>query len=473
MIGNTVRQSFLFFVPLAQQNSLLKDDLLDPIDDLLEDEELVELVRTRLAERAPRSSRTGRHGIAPDRLLRCFVLKHLKGFSFRQLERELRANLVYRRFTRYDADPTPSYATFSRSFALFDPKSTEQVHRRVVAMARESGVARGRKLRTDTTVVETNIHYPSDSTLLSDGIRVLSQALQRLGEECSPGAVVVVDHARAVKRRVLEISRAAKLATEASRERMKKSYRKLLALTREVLRTASRTLEDLSSGKLPVVGGLVAVLAQEAKLKQFIPLVERVIAQTQARVFGGNRHVADKVLSLFEPHTVVVRKGKPHKPTEFGRLVRLDEVEHGLVSHYQVCEGNAADNQQWESVLSQHVETFGRVPRMATADRGFFSAWNEQVAEGMGVEKVALPGRGRLSKARAARQKERWFRRAMRWRAGIEARIGTLKNLFSMARATYRGEDGFERYVGGCVITHNLVSIARSLKKKIHGDKQN
>src|SRR5215470_5254850 len=236
MIGATSRQSWLFFLPLARQASLLKDDLLDPVDKLLEDSALVELVRQSLAARRPRSRRTGRPSIAPDRMLRCCVAKHLKGWSFRELEREVRSNLVYRQFTRFDADATPDFSTFSRTFALLSPAVTEQIHQRVVGLAREQGVARGRKLRTDTTVVETNIHYPTDSTLLGDGIRVLSRSLKRIAAECKGRSLEVVDHGRAVKRRLLEFCRAAQSLTPANQQRLRDSYSKLLGLTRTVVR---------------------------------------------------------------------------------------------------------------------------------------------------------------------------------------------------------------------------------------------
>src|SRR5438067_13644319 len=204
--------------------------------------------------------------------------------------------------------------------------------------------------------------------------------------------------------------------------------------------------------------------AQASQLRHFLPLVQKVIAQTEERVLGGNNHVAGKVLSLFEPHTQVIRKGKAHKPNEFGRLVRLDEVEHGIVSGYKILEGNAADSNSWMPALDQHQACFGHLPQMATADRGFFSAKNESEAEARGVAEVALPARGRLSRKRAERQKQRWFKRALRWRAGCEATISTLKHPFSMWRATYKGEPGFQRYVGWSVITKNLFSIARRRK---------
>ena len=451
MIGSTIRQSSLFYVPLASQISLLKDDLLEPVGSLLDDPELVDMVRKRLAARRSNSTRTGRHGIAPDRLLRCCVLKHLKGWSFRELERELRANLVCRRFTRFDADPTPDFTTLCRTFALLGPSLTQEIQRRVVAVARQKRVASGRKVRSDTTVVESNVHYPTDSTLLADGIRVLTRSLKRIAKECEPGAVAVVTHARSVKHRLLEISRAAKSWTEANQERLKGSYRKLVGLTRRVIRQGTAVLEDLQAGTIPVVGDLVTVLANESQLRHFMPLVQRVIAQTEERILRGNRHVTDKVLSLFEPHTRAIRKGKAHKPTEFGRLVRIDEVRL---------------DRQGLAVLEQHEAYFSRPPDMATGDRGYYSARNEREAKARGVKRVALPARGRLSKARAKLQKERWFRRALRWRAGIEATISTLKHPFSMARATYKGDYGFQRYVGWCVITKNLVSIARALVRR-------
>src|SRR6266852_2225334 len=461
MIGTTTHQSWLFYLPLAQQASLLKDDLLDPVDTLLADPELVTLVRTCLAGRRPKSTRTGSTGMAPDRVLRCCVLKHLKGWSFRELERELRSNLIYRQFTRFDAEVTPDFSTFSRVFAVLSPAVTEKIHERVVGVARDQGVAAGRRLRVDTTVVEANIHHPTDSSLLGDGIRVLTRGLGRIAAECTRGAVDVVNHGRAVKHRLLEISRAAKSLTNAGRQRMRDSYHQLVALTRGVVRQATAVVKRVAAGRLKVVGNPLHVDAYVGELRHYLPLVEQVIAQTTARVWGGNRHVAGKILSLFEPHTQVIRKGKAHKPNEFGRLVRLDEVEHGVVSGYQVLEGNPADTNSWLPAVDHHHACFGHAPHLATADRGFFSARNEREAKARGVAKVALPARGPLSKTRAARQKERWFRRAMRWRAGCEATISTLKHPFSMARATYKGEHGFQRYVGWSVITKNLCAIAR------------
>jgi len=243
-----------------------------------------------------------------------------------------------------------------------------------------------------------------------------------------------------------------------------------VGLTRGVMRQASEVVQRWRKGRLKVVGKLQRVEAQIGQLRHFLPLVEKVITQTKERVWGGNCHVQGKVLSLFEPHTEVIRKGKAHKPNEFGRLVRIDEVENGIVSGYQVLTGNPEDSTSWMPAIEQHQACFGRAPEMATGDRGFFSDKNQRAARNLGVKKVALPGRGRLSVKRAKKQKERWFRRALRWRAGCEATISTLKHPFSMLRATYKTDPGFQRYVGWCVITKNLFSIARyQERRRING----
>ena len=466
MISSANHQASLFYVAFAREAALIKDDLLEPIDSLLEDSSLVGLILEAQAHRSPRSRTMGRQSIAPDRLLRCCALKHLKNWSFRELEREVRGSLVYRRFTRFDDAPIPDYSTLSRNFAVLGRSVTQQIHVGVVGQARKERVAVGQKLRTDTTVVESNVHYPTDSTLLQDGIRVLTRSLKRISEECSAGAVRITDHARSAQRRVLEIHRAAKTFTDGGRERMKKSYARLMGLARSVVRSAEKVTEDLKSGKLPVPGDLVRVLLNEAQLRHFTPLVKKVVDQTKGRVFGGDRHVKSKLLSIFEEHTQVIRKGKAHKPTEFGRLVRVDEVENGIVSGYEVQEGNPADVMAWKPALEEHERRFGHAPKRATADRGFYSAKNEREARARGVAQVALPAQGRLSEARTALQKEGWFRRLLRWRGGIEPRIANLKHRFGMARAFYKGDAGFKRFVGWSIISQNLVSIARTLSRR-------
>lgn len=471
MIGSMTRQGNLFFAAFGSQAAKMKDTELDAIDELLDDDRLVSIVEEALMGRAPKNPKTGRSGMAPDQLLRCVMLKHIKQFSFRELEWAILNVLPYRMFARYDGGKIPSFSTLSQNFGLLGEEEVHRICDSVIEKARELGVATGRKMRTDTTVVETNIHHPADSSQLWDGIRVLTRLLRRLGTECAQGAVTVVDHARAVKRRLMEIQNAARVMTDVNREKMQKSYGKLLETARGVMRQTRRVLDQLKADSLPVQGNIIRVTSLAQELEHYVALLGRVIHQTKERIFRGDTHVPGKVLSIFEEHTCAIRKGKAHKPTEFGRLVRLDEVENGIISNYNIEEGNAADTNAFMPAIEAHIETFGCAPRLVTADRGFFSADNEKRAKEKGVQKVALPCRGKPSATRATHQKQPWFRGALRWRAAIEGRIGILKNCFGMRRALYKRERGFARYVGCCLIAQNLVAIARFQIRK--GSKSN
>ncbi len=468
MLGRLQRDTSLFYFALHREAGLIKDDMLEEIDKVLEDPELVDLVSEALGGERPRSRTTGRERIAADRVLRALVLKHIKNYSFRELEREMRSNIAYRRFTHFDDDKIPRHTTFSRSFAAVGPEVTARIHGKIVAISIQDGTARGRVLRTDTTAVESNVHYPTDSLLLSDGVRVITRVLKRVADECEQGAVKVVDHSRAVKLRVIEIHRAAKAKGEAMHERLQDLYGKLTAMTRSVVNRGKKIVKQLDQGLVPIIGDGRRVLSEQAELRHFLPLVERVLAQTKARVLDGNTHFPDKLFSIFEEHTQIIRKGKVAKPNEFGHVVRIDEVENGIISHYDVASDVPADQNQWMPSVLQHKKIFGKAPKIATADRGYFSAANEREAHEAGVGKVALPARGHLSNVRRKLQKNRWFKQAQRWRAGIESRIATLKHRFGMERAVYKGNDGFHRHVAWSVIANNLVNIARArdIRKK-------
>jgi len=191
------------------------------------------------------------------------------------------------------------------------------------------------------------------------------------------------------------------------------------------------------------------------------PLVARVLGQTRARLIDGDTHVVDKVLSVFEPHTEAIRKGKIAKPTEFGKLVTIQESEHQIITAYEVHDHRPADVTLWTPALDRHVEIFGRAPDTAAGDRGFASATNEDAAHRRGVRRVILPRPGRTTPARRAYERQRWFRRGQRWRVGCEGRISVLKRRHGLRRCRLHGRDGMHRWVGLGVIADNLVTIAR------------
>lgn len=202
------------------------------------------------------------------------------------------------------------------------------------------------------------------------------------------------------------------------------------------------------------------------RLRQMQPLVTRILAQTRARLLGGDTHVPDKVLSVFEPHTEAIRKGKIAKPTEFGKLVTIQESEHQIITGYDVHSTRPADMTLWTAALDRHIAIFGRAPDLAAADRGFASAKNEDAALTRGVRRVVLPRPGGKSPARRAYERQRWFRRGQRWRVGCEGRISVLKRRHGLRRCRFHGADGTARWVGLGVIADNLVSTATFLNAR-------
>lgn len=443
-----------------QQRSLIEvllpdaDKLWDPtlrrIDALLEDDGLVELIADTLARRHPQSTRRGRLGTPATVVLRMLVLKHLRDWSFEACEREVRGSLVYRAFCRIDGERVPDAKTLIRLSHLLDETVLKAVLTRVVGLARRERVVRGQRLRVDTTVVETPIHYPTDSTLLADGVRVLTRTMQQLGTRAR-------NRARSVARRVFEIAhrsrstgpRVGHAVREQSQTRMKALYRGLLRITRRVVRDADAVATRLSPRMRPRACRLAE------RLRTTIDVVQRVVAQTRARILRGDTHYPDKVVSVFEPHTQIIRKGKLAKPTEFGRLVKIQEAEGQVITDYVVCAPGQTDRDLWVPALERHTVLFGHPPQLAVADSGFASRTNARWAQAHGVRHVVLPRRPNEPRSRAART-------ALRWRTGSEGRISALKRCHGLRRCRYRGEAGMQRWVGLGVVANNLLAIARA-----------
>jgi IS5 family transposase len=458
MVQRRQRERSLFEVLLPDGHKLWPD-WLRRIDTLLEDEAVIEAVAQALEARWPQSRRRGRPGTPAEIVLRMLVLKHLCDWSYDELEREVRANLVYRAFTRIDAEEVPDAKTILKIARVLGPDAVQQLHLRVVDVAKRAGVTHGRRFRIDTTVVETNVHYPTDSSLLQDGVRVLTRTLQRASAALGDPRGRVRDRRRSVGRRVLIIGRQAR--SPETRDALVRSYRQLMGLTRAVVRDAARMVRRIRQRVRTAPAATAAILTQARdRLQQMQPLVTRVLAQTRARVLGGDTHVPDKVLSVFEPHTEAIRKGKIAKPTEFGKLVTIQESEHQIITAYEVHDHRPADMTLWTPALDRHIEMFDRPPDIAAGDRGFASAKNEDDAIQRGVRRVILPRPGRKTPARRAYERQRWFRRGQRWRVGCEGRISVLKRRHGLRRCRYRGADGTARWVGLGVIANNLVSTA-------------
>jgi len=436
------------------------------VDQVLLDQELLHIVYDALARRWPNSRTRGRPGTPADVVVRLLLLKHIRNWSYAILEREVRANLVYRQFTRVGARKVPDAKTLGKLGVALGPEIIQKIHQRVVAIAQEKRIVQGRQLRVDTTVVETNIHYPTDSALLGDGVRVLTRTMRRIAQIAGAVGTRLRDRTRSVRHRVIEIARASRSRIPQGQERLKSGYKKLLQSTGRVVGQAKKFAQEVASG-LKHAKGLLEQLSLEADrvyLERMIPLVQQVMHQTRERLFKGNTHVEGKLVSLFEPHTEIIRKGKAAKPTEFGKMVKIQEAEAQIIIDYEVYDERPYDSNLLLPAVSIHEQMLGRTPRLVTADAAFFSTENETTAHARGVKRVAIPNRSSKSIERKALEKKRWFRNAQKWRTGCEGRISLLKRRHGLNRCRYKGQSGVQRWVGLGVIADNLINIGSALE---------
>lgn len=448
------------------------DDLREPwmkhADRVLQDEALVAAVYEALARRHPKSRSRGRLGAPAEMVLRLLILKHIRNWSYGVLEREVRANLVYRDFTRVGAAKAPDAKTMGRWGVAVGPEVVKQLHERMVKIAQDIGLAEGRRMRVDTTVVETNIHYPTDSSLLGDGVRVLIRSMKKITAIAGGAGATLCDRSRSVKLRVLDIARAARSKAKQSRERLNRAYAKLLNSTSRVVGQAKRFSKEINEGVkcAPSILKQLALEGLRQELDEMVARVKQVMKQTRARIFRGDTHAEGKILSLFEPSTEIIRKGKAGKPNEFGKMVKLQEAENQIVTDYEVYDRRPSDSDLLIAAIETHQASLGRAPYLVAADAAFYSAKNEAAAKAKGVKRVCIPNRSTKSPERKREQKKRWFRNGQKWRTGCEGRISVVKRRHGLNRSRYRGDAGMKRWVGLGVIADNLVNIGRALEKQ-------
>jgi IS5 family transposase len=453
---------------IAGEVSDLREGWMAYADRVLADQQIVGAVYEALARRHPKSRSRGRLGAPAEVVLRLLILKHVRNWSYYVLEREVRANLVYRDFTRVGGGKTPDAKTMGRWGLAVDPETIKQIHDRIVQIAQEQGVTQGRRMRVDTTVVETNIHHPTDSSLLGDGVRVLIRTMKKITRIAGTAGTKLRDRTRSVKLRLLDIARTARAKGPLNHEKLKQGYRRLLNSTSRVVGQAKRFSQEISAGVKRAKGILkrLALQGLRQELETMMPLVRQVMRQTRERIFRGNTRAEDKLFSVFEPSTEIIRKGKAGKPNEFGKMVKLQEAENQIVIDYEVYDRRPSDSDLLVPAIEIHQAKLGRTPRLVAADAGFYSARNEAAAKASGVKRVCIPNRSTKSVARKREQKKRWFRNGQKWRTGCEGRISVAKRRHGLDRCRYKGSSGMKRWVGLGVVADNLISIGRVLDEQ-------
>jgi transposase, IS5 family len=450
-----------------QHQGVTLDATLQALADFLDvHAELVTLVHADLV-RGLKRPRTGREGLSAAPVLRTFVLQRVKHWDLRELRERIADGYTLRRFTTFDGQPVPKHDAFHRAFSRLTPATVRALNDAVVQAAVGLALEDGTQLRVDTTVVETDIHFPTDCTLLWDAVRVITRLVRRLGENVPNAREGWADRTRRARRRMQEISRMT--AAQRARQQTRK-YRDLLHVTEGVVATARAAIATARASDAaptdPLVASLVTGLCGE--IDHVCNLADRVIAQTRRRVLDGEHvPVHEKIFSIFEPHTDLIVRGKAKTPVEFGHKIFLAESRHGLLTDYRVLDGNPADEAHLVPSLTQHQATFGRAPALYAADRGFYTPDNVDALATAGVGRECIPQRGgRKTAERTAYEKSRAFKKGQRFRAGIEGRISVLLRGRGMRRCLLEGRDRFEVFVGAAVLANNLLRIADLLRQR-------
>jgi IS5 family transposase len=334
---------------------------------------------------------------------------------------------------------------------------------RVLKAAVDLGLEDGKRLRVDTTVVETDIHHPTDNTLLWDVVRVITRLVGRLAELVPNGIAGFTNRKRSARRRMQEIQR---LTSRQRHDQQQDKYRQLIGITQQVVHNARGVLEKTKDQCAVDLMDDLVIGELRRKIDHYCQLGARVIDQSRRRVLEGEQVPnAEKIYSIFETHTDLIKRGKVQKPIEFGHKIFLAESARGLITQYRVLEGNPSDHIHVTPSLKCHKKTFGSAPDWYSSDRGFFS--DENIKACQSVKLVCIPQRGgKRTASREAFEKSPEFKKGQRFRAGIEGRISVLFRGRGMKRCLAEGRERFEVLVGAAVLTNNLMTIARLLNQK-------
>ena len=396
---------------------------------------------------------TGREGMTAEQVLRCVALKQYRNLSYEELAFHLEDSKSFRAFARLEMGQYPSSSSLQENIKPLSEETWEAVHICLMQYAREAGIENGRKVRIDSTVVESNIHDPSDSTLLWDGIRVITRWLEE-GHALAPRPDYrYCDHCRVVKKRLMVVLNAKKEEDRVS------AYRDMTHYAGKVVGYAKEAIPALQAYKAACLGDMMIAMNLATQLKRAVGLLEKVISQTERRVFRNEKvPVADKVVSFFEDHTDIIVKKR--RETHFGHKIFLTGGKSNLILDCLIARGNPADSDQYIPMLERYKESFSRVPRQVSADGGFASKNNLKDAKELGVKDAVFAKKRGLSVIAMA--KSSWVYKKLRnFRAGIEANISTLKRAFGLDRCNWKGWEGFRRYVWSSIFAYNLQVIAR------------
>jgi IS5 family transposase len=393
--------------------------------------------------------RKGANGMSAEQVLRCAIVKTLFNFTYEELAFHLVDSQSLSWFCRIGiGDKGYKKSALNKNIKAISDTTWQMVNAELLGYAKEKDIEKGRTVRIDCTCVETNIHPPTDSTLLWDVVRVLTRLIDR----CRDSSIRVVgchNHTRVAKRRMLAVLNAR------GKKQRKAAYADLLKITNKVIGYSKRAIEVVSR----CCAGDQAAMALSGQINHYVQLALKVIDQTERRVMGGEKVAAqDKVVSIFEPHTDIIRKAR--RDTIYGHKVCLSGGASNLILDCLILEGNPADSDLALPMLDRQKELYGRYPLKASFDGGFASKQNLAEAKLRKIKDVCFAKKRGLGETDMCRS-HYVYRRLRRFRAGIESGISWLKRCLGFARCTWRGWDSFKSYVWSSIVAANLLTMAR------------
>ncbi len=392
---------------------------------------------------------TGREGLSAESILRCAILKQYRQLSYEELAFYLEDSLSLQAFARLPQTWRPKKSALQGGIGAIRDAVWEQINRLMLQDAKELKIERGRTVRVDSTVTETPIHAPSDSSLLWDAVRTQVRLLQQAQELAGETRLDWHDHRRVAKKRAYQIQ------YSRGKEKKVRWYRDLIKVTGKGLDYLAKAWLQLSLLKLDDA----AFAGWQEQAKHYQALIERVVDQAERRVIKGEQvPAAEKVFSLFEEHSDIIVKGS--RDIQYGHKLNLATGRSGLILDAVIEDGNPADSERFIPLLERQIEIYGRAPRQMAADGGYASKVNVQLAKEKGVKDVAFSKKKGLKVAQMT--KSDWVYRKLRnFRAGVEAGISCLKRSYGLARCTWKGLEHFKAYVWSAVVVHNLAVLSR------------
>jgi transposase, IS5 family len=427
---------------LFNVDAILKEtpNLLDPfIDHYLKDRKEKEI-----------DINFGKPTIALESFVRLLLLKHLyKNCDYREVESRAKTDYAWKAFAKMSViDAVPDYTTLIKWEEFFGEKTIRSLHSNIIDHFRKRKVIKGKKMRTDTTVAEANIHYPTDPSILSDAIRTITKTVEKI-KKVIKIKTIFRSQVKAIKKKIFDLSNSLKKRTGKAKESARKA-------TKEINETAKKIIQRAKEIEKEIKGRSIDKLRKT--LQDQIDLANRISNQTDLVLKGINPK--ERIVSFFHPYSRPIVKGKLSKDCEFGKKLEINEVEHGIITEWKNHIGNPSDVDLLIPSIDKHKEIFGHDPTEVDTDRGFYSEENEEKLR-VRIKRIGIPKRGHKSKRRLKFEKSKRFIKGQRWRSGGEAKISWLKRSFTAGRSKAKTEEGFDRSIGLGIIACNLKVLSR------------